>query len=54
MYPITVANSDRRESYVGAECRSGVKSDLCVRFKGKKGADCLITLEKCYSISKES
>ena len=53
MYPITVANSDRRESYVGAECSSGVKSYLCVSFKEKKGVDCLITLEKRYSISKD-
>ena len=53
MYPITVANSDRRESYFALECSSGVKSYLCVSFKEKKGADCLITLEKRYSISKE-
>ena len=53
MNPITVANSDRGESYVGAECSSGVKSYLCVSFKEKKGVDCLITLEKRYSISKD-
>ena len=51
MYPITVANSDRGEWYVGVECSSSVKRYLCVRFKGKKGVDCLITLEKRYSIS---
>lgn len=53
MYPITVANSDRRESYFALECSSGVKSYLCVSFKEKKGVDCLITLEKRYSISKD-
>ena len=53
VYSVTVANSNRWETYFGFECSSSFKCYSSVSLEVKKGVDCLVTCKESNSISKK-